>query len=168
MKLTFSIASPHDAKEIADLRNSVAEHLTKQYGHGHWSSMTSERSVQLGISNTSKVLTACKEKEIVGTLILAQRKPWAIDIAYFTPVKNGALYLLAMAVKPDQQKNGIGKQLITEAKKLTVEWPAEAIRLDAYDAAAGGGEFYRKSGFTERGRVMYRNVPLIYFEMILS
>lgn len=149
------------------MRNAVAEQLTKQYGHGHWSSMTSERGVQLGISNTSKILMALKTNELVGILRLAQKKPWAIDVAYFSPVKKRALYLVDMTVKPDEQKSGVGRQLIKEATKLATHWPAEAIRLDAYDAEAGAGDFYRKCGFTERGRVVYRNVPLIYFEMIL-
>ncbi len=39
------------------------------------------------------------------------------------------------------------------------------IRLDAYDAPAGAGEFYRKFGFSEMGRTSYRGTPLVYFEM---
>jgi hypothetical protein len=46
-------------------------------------------------------------------------------------------------------------------------WPGDAIRLDAYDAEAGAGKFYAKCGFRERGRVVYRKTPLIYFELIL-
>ena len=38
-------------------------------------------------------------------------------------------------------------------------WPADAIRLDAYDAAAGAGGFYAKFGCTEVGRVSYRDTP---------
>ena len=43
----------------------------------------------------------------------------------------------------------------------------DAIRLDAFDCAAGAGEFYRKCGFTEAARVVYKGVPLIDFEMVL-
>jgi len=39
--------------------------------------------------------------------------------------------------------------------------------LDAYDTAAGAGEFYRKCGFEEVGRVIYRGTPLIYYQMLL-
>jgi hypothetical protein len=46
-------------------------------------------------------------------------------------------------------------------------WPSQAIRLDAYDATAGAGRFYLKCGFREVGRVTYRKVPLIYFELLL-
>lgn len=57
---------------------------------------------------------------------------------------------------------------MTEAERVAQEWPADAIRLDAYDAEAGAGDFYRKCGFREVGRVSYRGVPLIYFERMLE
>jgi hypothetical protein len=43
----------------------------------------------------------------------------------------------------------------------------DAIRLDAYDAEAGAGPFYAKCGFEERGRVVYKGDPLIYYELLL-
>jgi ribosomal protein S18 acetylase RimI-like enzyme len=72
-----------------------------------------------------------------------------------------------MAVKPDLQRSGIGRRCLEEARRIVKEWPGDAIRLDAFDAAAGAGDFYRKCGFREVGRVTYRNTPLIYFEMLL-
>jgi hypothetical protein len=35
-------------------------------------------------------------------------------------------------------------------------------RVDAYDGPSGGGPFYKKCGFTEVGRTVYRGVPLVY------
>jgi ribosomal protein S18 acetylase RimI-like enzyme len=72
-----------------------------------------------------------------------------------------------MAVAPDLQRQGIGRLGVEAAAKLVKQSPGDAIRLDAYDAEAGAGEFYRKCGFREVGRVLYRNVPLIYFEMLV-
>jgi GNAT superfamily N-acetyltransferase len=61
-----------------------------------------------------------------------------------TPYGNGVLlwfelddrYLLAMAVTPAKQRQGIGRRCMEEAKRIARAWPADAIRLDAYDAAA--------------------------------
>jgi GNAT superfamily N-acetyltransferase len=72
-----------------------------------------------------------------------------------------------MAVHPNWQQKGIGSLCIKEAKKKAKDWPSDAIFLDAYDARAGAGEFYRKCGFREVGRVSYRNTPLVYFELLL-
>jgi ribosomal protein S18 acetylase RimI-like enzyme len=55
-----------------------------------------------------------------------------------------------------------------EAERIARACGADAIRLDAYDATAGAGGFYAKCGFTEKGRVTYRNAPLIYYELLLA
>jgi hypothetical protein len=52
----------------------------------------------------SRVLVARKGKAIVGTLLLPTKKPWAIDVSYFTPVRM-PLYLIAMAVLPTMQRH---------------------------------------------------------------
>jgi GNAT superfamily N-acetyltransferase len=56
---------------------------------------------------------------------------------------------------------------VEEALRLARAWPADALRLDAYDAEAGAGTFYRKCGFREVGRVTYRSDPLIYYELLV-
>jgi GNAT superfamily N-acetyltransferase len=70
-------------------------------------------------------------------------------------------------VAPDRQRRGLGRDLVREAISVARAWPSQAIRLDAYDAPAGAGAFYLKCGFREVGRVTYRKVPLIYFELLL-
>lgn len=114
----------------------------------------------------ARVTIARKGKSIAGTLHLSTRKPWAIDASYFTAVKR-ALYLTHMAVSPAMQRQGVGNKLLQEAVKQAKAWPADAIRLDAFDAEAGAGEFYTKGGFREVGRALYRKTPLIYFELML-
>ena len=165
MSRSITTASEADAPAIAALRTSVAEHLTRQFGKGHWSSCVTEKSVLRNIK-TSRVLVVRDNQEIIGTLRLATKKPWAIDLSYFKSVGR-PLYLLDMAVSPDRQRRGIGRRLVEEAKAVARAWPSEAIRLDAYDSDAGAGAFYAKCGFSEVGRKSYRGVPLVYFELML-
>ena len=68
-----------------------------------------------------------------------------------------------------------GKRILTvirlameDACDVARALPAHAIRLDAYDSPAGAGDFYTKCGFRERGRVVYRGDPLIYYELLLE
>jgi GNAT superfamily N-acetyltransferase len=165
MKISVTTASEADAPAIAALRTSVAEHLTRQHGKGHWSSCVTEKSV-LRTIKTSQVLVARNNRNIIGTLRLETKKPWAIDLAYFKGV-NRALYLHDMGVMPELQRRGIGRQLVEEAKAVARTWCSQAIRLDAYDSDAGAGPFYTKCGFLEVGRKTYRGVPLVYFELML-
>jgi ribosomal protein S18 acetylase RimI-like enzyme len=113
----------------------------------------------------SRVLAARDGHTVVGTLTLQTKKPWSIDLVYFT-VCNKALYLTNMAVAPDRQRTGVGRALLAEALVVARAFPAEAIRLDAYDSAAGAGDFYRKCGYRNVGGKAYRGVPLLYFELM--
>jgi GNAT superfamily N-acetyltransferase len=160
------LASDADAEALAAMRTAVAHDLSKQFGHGHWSSIVTVKSVLRGLPH-ARVLVACEREAIVGTLRMATKKPWAIDRAYFVEVPR-PLYLTDMAVAPARQRHDIGRHLIEAAKKATRDWPAQAIRLDAYDGLAGAGPFYVRCGFAEAGRVTYRGVPLVYYEWLVS
>ena len=163
--MTFTDGIADDASELAALHTAVAEHLTNQYGQGPWSGTTSDKSVLYGMRH-SRVLVARQGSQIVGTLRLATKKPWAIDPSYFSKCKK-PVYLLAMAVLPQKQRQGLGRQCLEEAKRIARAWPADAIRLDAYDADAGAGRFYVRCGYSERGRITYRDAPLIYYELVI-
>ena len=116
---------------------------------------------------TSRVLVARHGASLVGTVRLATKKPWAIDVSYVTPVKR-PLYLTGMAVSVAHQGQGLGRLAVEDALAVAKEWPADAIRLDAYDADAGAGPFYARCGFRERGRAVYKNDPLVYYEFPLT
>ena len=165
MKLRFRDARPDDVSVIAALQNAAAGALTERFGAGHWSSLVSERSATLAQRN-ARVRLGVAGKKILTVLRLATKKPWAIDVSYFTPVKR-PLYLTGMAVSVAHQKTGLGRLALEDACAVARSWPAQAIRLDAYDAAAGAGPFYAACGFREVGRASYRGVPLVYFEKLL-
>jgi len=166
MKFTFRPAVITDAHSLAALHSTVAARLTTQYGQGPWSSKSSERGV-LQAMRTCEVFAARLDNEIVGTLRLTTKKPWAIDIDYFTPVRQ-PLYLLAMAITPARQRQGLGKRCLEEAARIARGWPADSLRLDAYEDKAGAGGFYARCGWTEVGRASYRGTRLIYYELLLE
>ena len=164
-QLTLQPATERDAAPLAVLHMAVAKHLTDEHGTGPWSPGISEKGV-LYAMRTSQVFVARLGDEIVGTLRLATKKPWAIDTSYFS-VSRKPLYLLAMAITPARQRQGIGRMCLEEAKRIAKKWPADAIRLDAYDAKAGAGGFYARCGWKEMGRASYRGAALIYYEFLL-
>ena len=163
--LAVSTATVEDAAAIAAVRNAAAMELTRCFGSGHWSGLTAEPDVVRGI-NSSRVLVARDAGTVVGTLRLATRRPWAIDTRFFTASKL-PLYLVDMAVLPESQRRGIGRQLLEAATAAAQGWQKDAIRLDAYDHPAGAGQFYENCGFREMGRVSYGGVPLIYYQLLL-
>jgi GNAT superfamily N-acetyltransferase len=163
--MTSREATEADAMVISALHNAAADDLTARFGKGHWSYQGTERGVLYDLK-ISRVFVETDASGIIGTFKLGTRKPWAIDVSYFTSVAK-PLYLQSMAVRPELQRSGFGRRLLAEAIELAKAWPADAIRLDAYDADAGAGDFYAKCGYEERGRVIYRETPLIYYELVL-
>jgi ribosomal protein S18 acetylase RimI-like enzyme len=165
-RLRFRDATLKDVAAIAGLQNAAAGALTARFGEGHWSSLVKERGVELSLRH-ARVRVGSKGSRILTTIRLATKKPWAIDVSYFTPVKR-ALYLTGMAVDVAHQGQRLGRQALEDAIAVARAWPADAIRLDAYDADAGAGGFYAAFGFTERGRVVYKGDPLRYYELLLA
>jgi ribosomal protein S18 acetylase RimI-like enzyme len=141
MRIKMRPATSADTTAIAELRTAVAEDLTSRFGKGHWSSAASVKGVTSDMKSAT-VLVASNRNKLIGTLRLATKKPWAIDTAYFAACHN-PLYLTNMAVAPALQSKGIGRACIDSAVKI---------------AQSRG----------ETGRVAYRNVPLIYFELMLG
>src|SRR2546421_6982425 len=133
--MAFREATEADAAAISALHNAAADDLTAKYGRGHWSYQGTERGVLYDL-RISRVFVETDASGITGTFKLGTRKPWAIDVSYFTSVAR-PLYLQSMAVRPDLQRGGIGHRLLAEALVVAKAWPADAIRLDAYNADAG-------------------------------
>jgi GNAT superfamily N-acetyltransferase len=165
--LHYSTANADDAPALVHLHLDVAHDLTARYGEGHWSRLPTEKGVLRRIADSRVIVARDAGGRMAGTLELVTRKPWAIDRAYFTAVKR-PLYLLNMAVEVSLQRRGVGRLLLGEAARVARAWPAQSICLDAYDAAAGAGEFYARCGYQERGRKVYRGVPLVYYEWLIQ
>ena len=151
---------------IAALQNAAAGALTTRFGEGHWSSLVTERGAILA-QRHARVRVGRDGKRILTVVRLATKKPWAIDVSYFTPVKR-PLYLTGIVVSVAQQGQGFGRLALEDARAVATAWPADAIRLDAYNHEAGAGPFYVKCGFRERGRVVYKGDPLVYYELLLA
>jgi GNAT superfamily N-acetyltransferase len=162
MRLSFTAATEADAPAIAALRVATAADLTARFGRGHWSGEATERGVVAGMHD-AKIWIARRGGTLVATFRLSTVKPWALDQSRFTPA-HVPLYLTDMAVLPNLQGHGVGRRCLTKAVEVATAWPADAIRLDAYDAEAGAGAFYENCDFHEVARVSYRGVPLVYYE----
>jgi GNAT superfamily N-acetyltransferase len=164
MAISFQFATKADIAAVLKLRLAVDADQARRFGDDRWWTTISEKSVARGLKS-SRVLVARRNGQIIEALRMETKKPWAIDLCYFTPVQR-AVYLHDVNVEPGLQRSGIGRRLVARARTVAREWPVDAIRLDAYDGRSGGGPFYKKCGFTEVGRTVYRGVPLVYFEFV--
>jgi GNAT superfamily N-acetyltransferase len=165
-RLVLSLASESDAEEIAALRNTVAANVAQRSGLSGGAHRTTAKGV-LYHRRQGQILIARRKGRIVGSLVLVKKKPWAIDVNYFSSVQS-QLYLLSMNVDPALLRKGIGSQLIEYAKTTAKAGGYKAIRLDAFEASPWAVAFYPSCGFNERGRTIYRVARLVYFEWLLA
>jgi GNAT superfamily N-acetyltransferase len=165
-RLSFIDATDDDVEELIALHADAAADLSARFGEGRWSKDGFGRRLDVSPNRSRVRIGRCRGR-IVTSLRLQTKKPWAIDTAYFTPVAR-PLYLTGMVVAVALQKRGLGRAALLDAHDLAKRWPADAIRLDAYDAAAGAGLFYARCGYAERGRVVYKGNPLVYYEFLLD
>jgi len=176
MKLTIEEATPNDVAEILALRLEVDARMQERYGNDRWAPPISEGSVLRFFKGPRtrksdgetliKILVGKSRGEIVALTRMQTKKPWAFDLKYFTSGAN-AVYLGNVEVSPKYQGRGFGIQLMAAVVDHARAWPVNAVRTSAYDGVAGAGAFYAKCGFREVGRVTYRTIPMIFFEMIL-
>src|ERR1700722_19098497 len=162
MPLKLVLASASDIPELMAMRARVSQNLAKKFGEGFWAGRPTESGERF-LMRVGQVYIARYRGRLIATLALSTRKPWSIDVKHFRASAK-PLYLRAMAVEPAQQGKGVGRHCIAETRRIAAEAGREVVRLDAFDCAAGAGEFYRKCGFTETARVVYKGVPLIDFE----
>jgi GNAT superfamily N-acetyltransferase len=166
MRLSFGDATQRDADVLTRLHAETAAALTERFGEGPWSRPGEVKRVEPP-SAFHRLRVGRHRGQVVTALRLQTKKPWAIDVAYFTPVPK-AIYLTGMVTALRYHGKGLGRSALDDAQRITREWPADAIRLDAWDADAGAGPFYRKCGFTEKGHVVYKGSPLVYYELLLD
>lgn len=165
MKVKLQLASANDIAELVAMRARVSQDMAKKFGEGFWAGKPSEGGERF-LMRIGKVYFARYRGRMIATLMLTTRKPWSIDVKNFR-ANAKPLYLRAMSVDPALQRKGVGRMCIAEARRIAAEMGREVIRLDAFDCAAGAGEFYRKCGLVEVARVVYKGIPHIDFELVV-
>jgi GNAT superfamily N-acetyltransferase len=166
MPVHLQLAGSADIPALLELRTAVARHLEENFGPGFWCSRSTEKGAAFELRRGG-VYVARLRGRLIAALNLSKRKPWAIDRRYFS-LSRMPVYITGMAVHPRHQGKGVGSGCIEEARGIALQMGADSICLDAFDCAAGAGPFYAKCGFREVGRTVYRDAPLIYYEMVLS
>jgi GNAT superfamily N-acetyltransferase len=158
------LARETDIPALLELQLAIDADQAERFGDDRYTTTISEKSIARSLKS-SRMVVATRRGRIVGTVRMETKKPWAIDLNYFTPACT-AVYLHNVNVNPTLQRTGIGRQLMEYVKQVAKDWPVAAIRLDAYDGPAGGGPFYSKCGFKKLGHAIYRGVPLVYYEFV--
>lgn len=148
--VTIKTPSLNDAAELVMLKRSYIRNTTtipltlEEYPED----VEKEETLIQGFldSDNSMLLVAEHQGKLIGN----------IDINGHTRLKLKHTAWLGMAIHEDWRNQGLGSYLI----KRIIEWAVshselELIWLEAYATNAAGINLYKKSGFTECGRMPY-------------
>ena len=165
MPLKLVLVSADDIPELVAMRARVSQKLAKKFGEGYWAGRPTEGGERF-LMRIGQVYIARYRGKLIAALAITTRKPWSIDVKNFRASAK-PLYCGRWRWTRLKQRKGVGRQCIAEVRRIAADMGRDAIRLDAFNCPAGAGEFYRKCGFTEAARVVYKGVPHIDFEMLL-
>ena len=161
------LASREDAMDAFNIRRSAADLLTSVHGEGHWSTVTSVKTIRKH-AEAGLVYLFFEGDSPIGTFHLVDRKIGFYKKEWFEIPDQPAFYLMHMALHPDRQRKGLGREMMIEIEAIAVNKSIHSIRFDAYNADAGAGKFYEKCGYQLVHKGSFNSVALLYFEKVLE
>ncbi|GAJ97737.1 ribosomal-protein-alanine acetyltransferase [Geomicrobium sp. JCM 19055] len=93
------------------------------------------------VKNASNIYVAEQEQQFLGYIELAEQRD------FFT--NESVAYISAIAVTPEAQGSGVGKQLMKKAEQWCIERGLSQLVLDVFKANEGAVQFYKRLGFEE-------------------
>ena len=164
--VSIRLAIPAELTMIRKQSAAAAADLVNKHGQGRWQVIPTRSSLSRYLESDTLFVIE-KEASVVGTFCFVTRKIVFYRKGWFAFPDDPAGYLINMAIDPQYQRLGVGRQVMNELGKLAGRMKLLAIRLDAYQGAAGAGEFYRKCGclLVHEGKV--GDVGLEYYEKVL-
>jgi len=106
----------------------------------------------LSIVNDNNTITILAELNyiIVGLCVISI-KPITTNISC---VPRRVAYMEDLCVSQDYRKQGIGKRLIIEAKKRTLEFNVDSLELMVWEFNKNAIDFYENQGMETRSRIL--------------
>ncbi len=165
--VTLRRAASGDVQRVRDVLAAAAHRLTARFGHGHWSTVRTLRTLRKYAGDGDLYLVDV-DGATVGTLKLTNRKIGFYHSDWFADPGAAAAYLMDMAIDPRHQRRAIGRRAMALAEAIARRDGLCAMRLDAYRGPAGAGPFYRKCGYTLVHQGEINGARLEYYEKLLS
>lgn len=156
-------AGKADLPAIQLLRQRTADTLVAAHGEGHWG-WVPDRANLVREMKRRDFYVVLADDVVVGTFKLSSKAPGFFNLAQFADPKASATYLTGMAIDPTFQRQRIGRWCMAWIESHALITGSKAVRLDAYDHAAGAGPFYERCGYSNRGPLVFNGVKLMLYE----
>jgi ribosomal protein S18 acetylase RimI-like enzyme len=153
-KINIRKAKIYDSDEILRVLSHAFEPYKGYYTEeAHKATILNHQEIENRIRDKKvEILVALYENIIVGTITLRFEK-------------NGNIYLQSMAIIPNYQGKGVGKQMLERVEITAKQRKGTTMSLECYYLLKKAVDFYKKSGFYITGRKRnYYGIQI--FEMV--
>ena len=132
----------------------LASHWLSGKNLNHWSKYYSRELVSKMIDKKT-VLVGLENGRPVATVTFGNKAPWYyVEPGYgekFSSPEESAIYLTALAVLPDEHKQGFASKLVDVVEEEAKRGGASWLRLDCRAEVPGLVNFYERRGFVKLG-----------------
>lgn len=166
----ISLGQPHEIDSIVALTRECGQHM-RDNGIDQWDADYPNRTVIAQDIATETLFAYREGHDILGIVVLneTQDAEYA-QIPWSTSETDRNIVVHRLAVRPDQQRMGIGRKLMDFAEQWARDNQYDAIRLDTFSQNPRNQRFYLNRGYTDLGAVFLpykRDFPYFCYELLL-
>jgi ribosomal protein S18 acetylase RimI-like enzyme len=157
-----------DKKGVMSLFRSVTQDLQRQ-GIQQWDRFY-PNVIVIGDDLRNKNLFAlAMDDQVVAAVVLDTKQSPKYAALKWSDVRGNPACIHRLAVRPEYQGKGLGKQLLQFAEDHARKQGNTSIRLDVYTGNPGAVTMYNRAGYRQVGEVKFpfRKVPYMCFEKLL-
>jgi len=149
---------PHLLSLYSNCTNSLLQNNILQWGT--WSNNYPNESYIKKSILDKELYILLNESHTVGSVILNQQQSSEWSSIEWHENTGQFLVIHAFVIDPIFQGKGFGKKLMEYCLDFASTNGFNSIRLDSFSKNTASCNLYRKSGFIERGSVIFENKPL--------
>ncbi len=167
--LHLTPATPADFAAVCQLYQSVCAVMSKEPSpQWVWGEYPSEDFLRETLDAGALYVAKEGETLLCAVTVDTHFDPEYEGVNWLFGTKPGAFHRLAIA--PDQQGRGLGRQVIEEVGRILREMGCDSLRIDTYSPNENARKLYGRVGFRAAGEVRFfhRPLPFICYEMPLT
>lgn len=166
--MNIEAVSINDLKSITTLYTSVTKHLRNK-GVSQWDRFYPNRFVIGKDLKSGRLHAILNDGFCIGAVVVNEDQSSKYTSLPWSDQEGRPAVIHRLAVHPDSQGKGIGKQLLLYAEELAKSQGFTSIRLDAYTANPAAIMMYERAGYKPIGQIRFpfRKQPYQCFEKVL-
>ncbi|MBO0962785.1 GNAT family N-acetyltransferase [Neobacillus sp. MM2021_6] len=156
-------------KAVTQLYTDITADLRRK-GIKQWDRLYPNRFIIKTDIKNGHLFGLSADKKILGAVVVDTNESKKYQELKWEDEDGRPLLIHRLAVHPDYQGKGYGKQLLQFAEDYAHRNGYSSIRLDVFSLNSGAVKMYERAGYQERGmiRFPFRAAPYLCFEKIIA